>query len=147
MLHIDTFVVITWRIIKINEIIPFKLIFSVKTVHVAEEQSETDIFRKTLFTFRHLGRYKVVKCVTTVYPNVRITEHLIDLNYKINFLEFYEILLLCTAEKIGEDKRLHELKKVEQKKSTAMTELLSASNSRSIRKETSKKRKTKSFGM
>lgn len=123
------------------------LFFSVKTIQVPEDQPEIDIFRKTLFTFRHLGRNKIVKCITNVYPNVRTSEHLIDLNYKINFLEFYEILLLCTVEKIEDAKKLEELKKLDQKKSLGVTENISINYSKNIRRDTSKKKKIRSFGI
>lgn len=62
------------------------------------------------------------------------------MNYKINFLEFYELILLCTLEKIPI------MKKAElEKKSLAETELsMSLANKKISKKDTARKKNTKS---
>lgn len=89
-----------------------------------------------------------MKCITAVYPHLKTERKNMDLSYNINFLEFYEIILLCAAEKAQKIKRVEEAKKLEEKKSIAATEIqLTVTNSKVMKKDMSRKKKMKSFGM
>lgn len=127
-----------------NNIYRFCNFSAKKTGKQATEERE--IFRKTLFAFRVLGKSRIIKCITTVYPNLKTDRRNIDLIYAINFLEFFEIILLCAAEKALTLKKADEARKLEEKKSIATTEIqLSFTNSKVLRKDISRKKKNKSF--
>lgn len=60
---------------------------------------ESDMFYKDLKVFRKLGIKKAIGCITKICPMIKCDGYLVNINYQLTFLEFYEILV-AFAEKL-----------------------------------------------
>lgn len=48
-----------------------------------------------LFDFRHLGPRNIMRCIATACPLVMSENLVVNVDYPLTFLEFYETLLTC----------------------------------------------------
>ncbi|VEN51715.1 unnamed protein product, partial [Callosobruchus maculatus] len=65
--------------------------------HSPERSKSSDEFYRSLYAFRNLGRPTILKCIRKVCPMVDKRK---SFNYKLTFLEFYEILFECVHCKV-----------------------------------------------
>ncbi|KAJ8978765.1 hypothetical protein NQ317_017488 [Molorchus minor] len=72
------------------------------------KKKNTDLFSVSLYTFRSLGKRKIVYCMAKVCPKIFTDDGSVDMEYKLTFLEFYEIVLQCTYEKVERKRRIEE---------------------------------------
>nr|CAI5841353.1 unnamed protein product [Callosobruchus analis] len=63
-----------------------------------EGSKSSDEFYRSLYAFRNLGRTTILKCIRKVCPMVDKRK---SFNYKLTFLEFYEILFECVHCKVN----------------------------------------------
>lgn len=59
--------------------------------------SDTDPYRTNLFLFRNLGPIRILKCIGKVVPRLYQEGQICCMDYQLSFLEFYEILLICST--------------------------------------------------
>ncbi|XP_049822926.1 radial spoke head 10 homolog B isoform X2 [Aethina tumida] len=71
-----------------------------------------DDFRNTLNALRFLRPRRVVQCLTTVCPLIKKKDLIVNMEYKLCFLEFYEVFLLC-AKTLVEGKLVQKFGKLE----------------------------------
>lgn len=59
-------------------------------------------------TFRTLGPKKIVQCLTEVCPLIVKDDFIVNMDYSITFLEFYDTLFLCAFAAVDKKKRITE---------------------------------------
>ncbi|KAG5896837.1 hypothetical protein JTB14_032077, partial [Gonioctena quinquepunctata] len=107
-----------------------------------EPDEYSDTFKKTLHTFRTLGKKSILNCLTVVCPKIVNHHQNINWSYKLTFLEFYEVILLCNYAKaeeyrVSEEKSLREYQKANAERRSSFT-------SRPRTRETKRKKSIKS---
>lgn len=63
-----------------------------------------------LITFRKLGAKKIVQCLAEVCPLIMQDGLIVNLEYPLSFLEFYDVLLLCAHALVKKRRRKEEVK-------------------------------------
>lgn len=61
-----------------------------------------DPHRFNLYLFRSLGSRRILRCIHDIIPPIIENGVIVNLEYPLTFLEFYEIILSCTNELVKE---------------------------------------------
>lgn len=80
-----------------------------------------EFFYKHLYVFRNLGPKKVIQCLATVCPLIVYDCKIINMEYQLTFLEFFETIIFCAFMMADEEKQKEiELIELEKEKERAL---------------------------
>lgn len=78
--------------------------------NINADNSKRDPFYQDLYVFRKLGAKKIVQCLTETCPLISSEGVIINMEYPLSFLEFYEVLLLCAKSLVEKEQQIKEAK-------------------------------------
>nr|XP_022902209.1 radial spoke head 10 homolog B-like [Onthophagus taurus] len=97
-----------------------------------------NIILKNLHVFTKLKRKRIIDCIAEVCPSIIKNGQIVDLEYPISFLEFYNIILLLTTTKIEDIENYKKAKEASKLKKLSIIE-----SSAEVKKKDKKGKKKK----
>ncbi|KAF2880053.1 hypothetical protein ILUMI_26122 [Ignelater luminosus] len=80
------------------------------------DQSIKDPYRKQLYALRSLGPKRVIECLTNICPQIACDNQIINMDYPLSFIEFYETLLMCAFMMVDKMKKREEKIKMKEER-------------------------------
>ncbi|KAK4879208.1 hypothetical protein RN001_007354 [Aquatica leii] len=106
------------------------------------EVQSSDPFRSQLLALRELGPRRVTRCLTSICPHITVDGLIVNMEYPLAFIEFYDAILTCTFTLVDRKRRrLERLRLLEEAKLQESLRELDIETSREFRRSSTKVKK------